>query len=67
MENQTPDTSSAPSTIWQKLSVPILVVGVALMVFFFQWMFSLMYPQDSYRVYTNWEITELTSESLRTE
>ena len=67
MENQTPDTSSAPSTIWQKLSVPILVVGVALMVFFFQWLFSLMYPQDSYRVYTNWEITELTSESLLTE
>jgi len=64
MENQKPDTQL---TIWQKLSVPMLTVGIAMMVLFFRWLFGIMYPQDSYRVYTNWEITELTAENLLTE
>lgn len=67
MENQAPDIQSTPSTIWQKLSVPLLAAGVALMVFFFQWLFGMMYPQDSARVYTNWEIAELTAENLLTD
>ena len=67
MENQKPASQTGPSTIWQKLSVPLLTVGVALMVFFFQWLFGRMYPEDSARVYTNWEITELTAQNLLTE
>lgn len=67
MEQKKADGQSAPLNLWQKLSVPLLTVGVALMVFFFKWLFSAMYPADSYRVYTNWEITELTAETLLTE
>lgn len=67
MEENKPESQAAPSTIWQKLSVPLLTIGVALLVFFFQWLFGMMYPQDSYRVYSNWEITELTAENLLTE
>ena len=67
MDNQKTDSQPTPPTIWQKLSVPLLTIGVALMVFFFQWLFGMMYPQDSYRIYTNWEITELTAENLLTE
>lgn len=67
MEEHKPDSQAVSSTIWQKLSVPMLTVGVALLVFFFQWLFGTMYPADSYRVYSNWEITELTAENLLTE
>lgn len=67
MEEHKPNPQAVSSTVWQKLSVPLLTIGVALLVFFFQWLFGMMYPQDSYRVYSNWEITELTAENLLTE
>ncbi len=67
MEQNKTSGQPAPLTLWQKLSVPLLTIGVALMVFFFKWLFGTMYPADSHRVYTNWEITELTAENLLTE
>lgn len=53
-------------TLWEKMSVFVLTGVVAVSIFVCQWLFGMLYPQDSYRVYTNWEIVEMTTENFLT-
>ena len=53
-------------TLWEKASVFVLTGVVALSIFVCQWLFGMLYPQDSYREYTNWEIVEMTTDNFLT-
>ena len=53
-------------TLWEKLSVFVITVGIALSVLVCQWLFGTLFPQDSYREYTNWEIVDMTTENFLT-
>ena len=41
-------------TRWEKLSIYVITIGIALSIFVCQWLFGMLFPQDSYREYTNW-------------
>lgn len=53
-------------TLWEKMSIFVITGIVVLLAFVCQWLFGMLYPQDSYREYTNWEIQELTTDNLLT-
>lgn len=60
MENQ------QQPTFWQKMSVFILTGVVLVSILVCQWLFGMLYPQDSYREYSNWQIQEMTTDHFLT-
>ena len=53
-------------TLWEKLSIFVITGVIVLSVFVCQWLFGMLYPKDSYREYTNWEIVEMTTDNFLT-